>query len=198
VKKLIAGTVLTLGTALGLASSAHAGTLTYYRECAPNGDTIVYLTAIDGGTTIYIDGIQTHMLVTGPGVHTAEFYGPATNGDGTTDPTRIVLWGSTTITVEPSNCPQPSTTTATTQAPPTDSEATTSTAPPAPVPTTAPPANETVCLDDPTLCDPPADVTGTTLPALPATGQDNTALLAAAGALLAIGSTLVLVRRRPS
>ena len=34
--------------------------------------------------------------------------------------------------------------------------------------------------------------------ALPATGQDNTALLAAAGALLAIGTTLVLVRRRPA
>jgi LPXTG-motif cell wall-anchored protein len=66
------------------------------------------------------------------------------------------------------------------------------------VPTTAPPANETVCTDDPALCAPPADVTGTTLPTLPATGQDNTALLAAAGALLAIGSTLVLVRRRPS
>ena len=34
--------------------------------------------------------------------------------------------------------------------------------------------------------------------ALPATGQDNTALLAAAGALLVIGTTLVLVRRRPA
>lgn len=34
--------------------------------------------------------------------------------------------------------------------------------------------------------------------ALPATGQDNTALLVAAGALLALGTTLVLVRRRPA
>lgn len=34
--------------------------------------------------------------------------------------------------------------------------------------------------------------------ALPATGQDNTALLAAAGALLVVGTTLVLVRRRPA
>ena len=34
--------------------------------------------------------------------------------------------------------------------------------------------------------------------ALPATGQDNTGLLVAAGALLALGTTLVLVRRRPA
>ena len=34
--------------------------------------------------------------------------------------------------------------------------------------------------------------------ALPATGQDNTGLLAAAGALLVVGTTLVLIRRRPA
>ena len=96
---------------------------------------------------------------------------------------------------------------------------------PPPVDTTAPPA-PTTAAPVPTTAAPgpgPAPTTAPALPgatttsvvgalappttqgasvsgagALPATGQDNTALLAAAGALLAIGTTLVLVRRRPA
>jgi hypothetical protein len=159
------GTVL-LTAALGLAGGvaaistfadpADAGTLTYRLECAPNGDTIVYLTAIDGGTTIYINGIKTSTLVVGPGTHTAEFWGYPTS-DGVRVDGPDVLWGTATITVAPSNCPVPTTTT---QAAPTTSEATTSTAP-APVPSTAPPATQPPDIDQGTTVPPVAN----TLPA---------------------------------
>ena len=74
------------------------------------------------------------------------------------------------------------------------------TAPPGPVPTTTPalPGATTTSVVGALA---PATTSGASVSgagALPATGQDNTALLAAAGALLAIGTTLVLVRRRPA
>lgn len=74
--------------------------------------------------------------------------------------------------------------------------------------TTAPPSSQppvtTAARPNPTpgaevLTDLAVATTGVTgAGMLPATGQDNTGLLAAAGALLAIGTTLVLVRRRPA
>ena len=76
----------------------------------------------------------------------------------------------------------------------------TTAAPVVPVPTTTPAlAGATTTSVVGALA--PATTRGATVSgaaALPATGQDNTALLAAAGALLAIGTTLVLVRRRPA
>jgi LPXTG-motif cell wall-anchored protein len=186
------------GLALGFASSAHAGNITYYRECGPDGNTIVHITATNGNSTVYIDGIQTHMLVTTPGTHVVEWYGPATNGDGTTDLTRIVLWDRKTITIDPSNCQAAATTTT---AAPTTSEAppdSTALVPPSTIATastvaTAIDMDVDPCVTSDTGCNPPAKVTGTAQ--LPETGQNTTALVVAASALLTIGTTLVLVRR---
>ena len=78
--------------------------------------------------------------------------------------------------------------------------AATTTAPPVPVPTTTPALPGATTTSVVGALAPPttrgASVSGAG--ALPATGQDNTALLAAAGALLVIGTTLVLIRRRPA
>jgi LPXTG-motif cell wall-anchored protein len=181
------------GLALGFATSAHAGNITYHRECGPDGNTIVYLTATNGISTIYIDGIQTHMLVTGPGTHVVEWYGPATNGDGTVDPTRIVLWDRKTITIEPSNCQAAATTTT---AAPTTSEAppdSTALVPSSTIPTRID-MDVDPCVTSDTGCS-PTTVAASSTGELPRTGSGNTTLVAAAGALLVIGTTLVLVRR---
>lgn len=70
--------------------------------------------------------------------------------------------------------------------------ATTTVAPPAPPAVAAPPAETTTTVPGETT------TTGATSQRLPATGRNEAALLAAAGTLLVIGSTLVLVRRRPA
>jgi LPXTG-motif cell wall-anchored protein len=185
------------GLALGFASSAHAGNITYYRECGPDGNTIVYLTVQNGYLTTYIDGIQTHMLVTTPGTHVIEWWGYPTSGGVRVDGPDV-LWDRKTITIDPSNCQAAATTTT---AAPTTSEAppdSTALVPPSTIATastvaTAIDMDVDPCVTSDTGCNPPAKVTGTAQ--LPETGQNTTALVVAASALLTIGTTLVLVRR---
>jgi hypothetical protein len=190
-RSLVALGALTL-TGVMFAPAAHAGNITYYRECAPDGQTIVYLTAQNGYLTVYIDGIEGHTLVTGPGTHTVEWWGYPTS-DGVRVDGPAVLWDRKTITIDPSNCQAATTTTA---APTTSEAPTESTAlvPPSTIATITPQIDMDVdpCVTS-TGCTTTTAVTGR----LPETATSSTvpASLTAA-ALLAVGTTLVLIKRR--
>jgi LPXTG-motif cell wall-anchored protein len=190
-RSLVALGALTL-TGVMFAPAAHAGNITYYRECAPDGQTIVYLTAQNGYLTVYIDGIEGHTLVTGPGTHTVEWWGYPTS-DGVRVDGPAVLWDRKTITIDPSNCQAPTTTTA---APTTSEAPTESTAlvPPSTIATITPQIDMDV--------DPCVTSTGCTTvavgvpPTLPATGRNDGELLLTGGSLILAGSLAVLLVRR--
>jgi LPXTG-motif cell wall-anchored protein len=192
IRSFVALGALTL-TGVMFAPAAHAGNITYYRECAPDGQTIVYLTAQNGYLTVYIDGIEGHMLVTGPGTHTVEWWGYPTS-DGVRVDGPDVLWDRKTITIDPSNCQAATTTTA---APTTSEAPTESTAlvPPSTIATITPPIDMDV--------DPCVTSTGCTTvavggpPTLPATGGGGGDTLLGAGVLiLAVGTALMVIKRR--
>jgi LPXTG-motif cell wall-anchored protein len=174
------------------------GTANYTRECGPDGNTIVYITATNGWTTVYVDGAVIHDTnadglvdtTTGPGVHTIEWWGPSSH-----DPNFFVLLNVPTILDIPAltNCVVPTTTTA---APTTSEAPTESTAlvPPSTIATTITPQ---IDMD----VDPCVTSTGCTTvavgvpPTLPATGDSYIPEITA-GLLLAGGAVLTLVARR--
>ena len=160
------------------------GTINYTTECGPDGSTIVEFDVSNGYLTVYIDGIEGHMLVTTPGTHVIEWWGyPTSNGVRVPGPD--VLWDTKTVTVAAlTDCAAPPTTIA---APPTSAEvATSTTVTVAPAPsTTAPPdigIDTTVVVTSNTL---PATATSSTAP-----------LVGAASAFLVAGVVLVLIKRR--
>jgi LPXTG-motif cell wall-anchored protein len=174
------------------------GTANYTRECGPDGNTIVYITATNGWTTVYVDGAVIHDTnadglvdtTTGPGVHTIEWWGPSSH-----DPNFFVLLNVPTILDIPAltDCVVPTTTTA---APTTSEAPTESTAlvPPSTIATTITPQIDMdvdPCVTSATTC-----TTAAATGRLPETGDDNTAeLLGGASVLLAAGVALVLIKR---
>jgi hypothetical protein len=172
------------------------GTANYTRECGPDGNTIVHITATNGWTTVYVDGAVIHDTnndglvdtTTGPGVHTIEWWGPSSH-----DPTFLVLLNEPTILDIPAltDCGVPTTTAApTTSEAPTES---TALVPPSTIATITPQIDMDV--------DPCVTSTGCTTvavgvpPTLPATGGGDT-LLGAGVLVLAVGTALMVIKRR--
>jgi hypothetical protein len=170
------------------------GTINTTTACGPDGQTIVTIDVSNGYLTVYIDGIEGHELVTGPGTHTVEWWGyPTSNGVPVAGPD--VLWDTKLVTVDAlTNCEAAPTTT--TAAPTTSEAPTESTAlvPPSTIATITPQIDMDVdpCVTS-TGCTTTTAVTGR----LPETATSSTvpASLTAA-ALLAVGTTLVLIKRR--
>jgi hypothetical protein len=170
------------------------GTANYTRECGPDGNTIVHITATNGWTTVYVDGAVIHDTnadglvdtTTGPGVHKIEWWGPSSH-----DPNFLVLLNEPTILDIPAltDCVAPTTTTAA----PTTSEA--------PTESTAlvPPSTIATAID--MDVDPCVTSTGCTTvavglpPTLPATGDSYIPEITG-GLFLAAGAVLALVGRR--
>jgi len=158
------------------------GQIDYTRECGPDGSTIVTVHASNGYLTVYIDGIQGHELVTGPGSHTVQWWGyPTSNGVRVPGPD--VLWDTKIVTIDArTDCA-----TTTTQGQPTTSEA---------------PSTTTALVPPPSTITPPVsiglDTTAvvTVPPALPATGVDSDDVALGGGLALALGVVLVLITHR--
>ena len=187
------------------------GIPTFERECGPDGQTIVHLHATNSWTDVYVDGVHitdqngdgTADVDTVPGYHTIIWYGPATNGDGTKDPTRIVELNRVTIEIPAlTNCAAPPTTLLPVPSTISETTGTTALVPPSTnlqgaCPggcTTIPPAidqGDTVCTEQPTAC---IAETGTP-PALPATGFRSDAAIGG-GVALVLGAVLVAVAHR--
>jgi hypothetical protein len=171
------------------------GTINTTTACGPDGQTIVTIDVQNGYTTVYIDGIEGHQLVTGPGQHTVEWWGyPTSNGVPVAGPD--VLWDTRIVTVEAlTNCAAAPTTT--TAAPTTSEAPTESTAlvPPSTIATTITPQ---IDMDvDPCVT---SDAGCTTVavgvpPTLPATGGGDT-LLGAGVLVLAVGTALMVIKGR--
>jgi LPXTG-motif cell wall-anchored protein len=169
------------------------GTINTTTACGPDGQTIVTIDVSNGYLTVYIDGIEGHELVTGPGTHTVEWWGyPTSNGVPVAGPD--VLWDTKLVTVDAlTNCEAAPTTT--TAAPTTSEAPTESTAlvPPSTIATITPQIDMDV--------DPCVTSTGCTTvavgvpPTLPATGDSYIPEITA-GLLLAVGAVLALVGRR--
>jgi hypothetical protein len=160
------------------------GTINTTTACGPDGQTIVTIDVQNGYTTVYIDGIEGHQLVTGPGTHTVEWWGyPTSNGVQVPGPN--VLWDTRIVTVEAlTNCAAPPTTTTPSPAPtapPEVTESTTALAPPSTI-ATAIDMDVDPCVTSATGCTVAVGVP----PTLPATGLDG-------GGVLLIGGTVVLV-----
>jgi LPXTG-motif cell wall-anchored protein len=128
--------------------------------------------------------------------YVVEFYGYATNGDGTIDTNRIVLHGSHPVTTPglPTDCTvdEPTTTTPSPAptAPPEVTESTTALAPPSTI-ATAIDMDVDPCVTSATGCTVAVGVP----PTLPATGDSYIPEITA-GVLLAAGAVLTLVARR--
>jgi LPXTG-motif cell wall-anchored protein len=171
------------------------GTINTTTACGPDGQTIVTIDVSNGYLTVYIDGIEGHELVTGPGTHTVEWWGyPTSNGVPVAGPD--VLWDTKLVTVDAlTNCEAAPTTT--TAAPTTSEAPTESTAlvPPSTIATITPQIDMDV--------DPCVTSTGCTTvavgvpPTLPATGREGTApMLLTGGGLVLCGALIVLAVRR--
>jgi LPXTG-motif cell wall-anchored protein len=174
------------------------GTANYTRECGPDGNTIVHITATNGWTTVYVDGAVIHDTnndglvdtTTGPGVHQIEWWGPSSH-----DLNFLVLLNEPTILDIPAltNCATAPTTT--TAAPTTSEAPTESTAlvPPSTIATITPQIDMDVdpCVTS-TGCTTTVAVTGR----LPETGRNDGELLLAGGSLVIVGTLAVLAVRR--
>jgi LPXTG-motif cell wall-anchored protein len=171
------------------------GTINTTTACGPDGQTIVTIDVQNGYTTVYIDGIEGHQLVTGPGQHTVEWWGyPTSNGVPVAGPD--VLWDTRIVTVEAlTNCAAAPTTTTPSPAPtapPEVTESTTALAPPSTI-ATAIDMDVDPCVTSATGCTTTVAVTGR----LPETATSSTVPMSlTAAVLLAVGTSLVLVKRR--
>jgi LPXTG-motif cell wall-anchored protein len=170
------------------------GTINTTTACGPDGQTIVTIDVSNGYTTVYIDGIEGHELVTGPGTHTVEWWGyPTSNGVQVPGPN--VLWDTRTVTVEAlTNCAATPTTTTPSPAPtapPEVTESTTALAPPSTIPVRID-MDVSPCVTSTTGC---TTVAVGVPPTLPATGDSYIPEITA-GLFLAVGAALTLVARR--
>jgi LPXTG-motif cell wall-anchored protein len=169
------------------------GTINTTTACGPDGQTIVTIDVSNGYLTVYIDGIEGHELVTGPGTHTVEWWGyPTSNGVQVPGPN--VLWDTKIVTVDAlTNCAAAPTTTTPSPAPtapPEVTESTTALAPPSTI-ATAIDMDVDPCVTSATGCTVAVGVP----PTLPATGDSYIPEITA-GVLLAAGAVLTLVARR--
>jgi LPXTG-motif cell wall-anchored protein len=159
------------------------GTINTTTACGPDGQTIVTIDVSNGYLTVYIDGIEGHELVTGPGTHTVEWWGyPTSNG--------VPVAGPALLTECETEAPTTTTPSPAPTAPPEVTESTTALAPPSTI-ATAIDMDVDPCVTSATGCTVAVGVP----PTLPATGDSYTPEITA-GLFLAAGAVLTFAARR--